>query len=413
LRPRSPLWRHPDFLKLWAGDTVSLIGSQVTLLALPLTAALTLDASPLQMGLLTTAGTLPSVVLGLFAGVWADRVSRRPGLIAANLASAGLLALVPLAAMAGVLRLELLYVVSALLSACGAFFVAAYQAYVPALVGESNLVDANTKFEQSASVARIAGPGLGGALVQALTAPIAIAVDAFSFIVAAACLGWIRLPETVPPRASKSSVGREIWEGLRVVATNPVLRALAGVWASATLFNSAFFALYLLYLTRELAVPPVWIGGILAVAGPAALLGTFAVGPFARWLGVGPSLCVSLAAAVAGRSVVPLAAGPLALILPLLGAGEFTRAFINPNFSVAMRTAQQIAAPAEMRARVGASFYVLGFAPQPIGALAGGLLGEVLGVRTTLFLSILGSAVFGFLALWPIRNVRDVTPTSQ
>ncbi len=193
------LWRHPDFLKLWAGDTISLFGLHATVLALPLT-AVALGATAFQMGLLAAAQTAPALLLGLFAGVWVDRLRRRPILIAANLARAALLGSIPLAALLGVLHLAQLYAVAFLAGVGAIFFVVAYQAYLPAIVPREHLVDGNSKLRMSEATAQIAGPSIGGALVQLLSAPLALAAGAFASLGSAITLALIRAPEPAPAR---------------------------------------------------------------------------------------------------------------------------------------------------------------------------------------------------------------------
>ena len=233
------LWRHPDFVKLWTGQTISLIGSQVTFLALPLTAVLVLNATPAQMGFLTAAGAIPSLLVGLFAGVWVDRHRRRPILIAADLGRAALLLLIPVAALLGVLRIEYLYIVAFLVGTLGLFFEVAHHSFLPSLVGREQLVEGNSKLEISDSVAEIVGPGLAGGLVQLVTAPIAIAVDAISFLISALFLGLIRTPEPAPkPPDEQQNIFGEVVEGLALVSGNALLRAIAGGMSTVHLFNS-------------------------------------------------------------------------------------------------------------------------------------------------------------------------------
>src|SRR5919204_6968169 len=211
------LWRHREFVKLWTGQTISRLGSEISQLAIPLAAALVLHASPAQMGLLGAFEFAPFLLLSLFAGVWVDRVHRRPVLIVADVGRAIFLGSIPVAAILGVLRIEQLYVVGLLTGVLTVFFDVAYQAYLPVLVSREHLVEGNSKLEVSRSVAQIAGPGLAGGLVQAITAPMAILLDAVSFLVSALSLGLIRTPEPVPVRDGRRRVRAEIGEGLRVV----------------------------------------------------------------------------------------------------------------------------------------------------------------------------------------------------
>jgi GNAT superfamily N-acetyltransferase/MFS family permease len=247
------LWRDRDFATLWAGQTVSLVGSQVTAFALPLVAALSLGASAVQMGLLTAAEFAPSAALGLVAGVWIDRLPRRPVLIAADLGRAALLGTIPAAALAGVLGIGQLYAVALLAGALGLLADVGRGSLLPSLVGRAALADANGKLAMSGSVARVAGPGLSGALVQLLTAPIALAADALSFLVSAACLSRVRVVEAP---AAEAGPGRGVWAeigaGLRVVRGSPLWRAHTGATALLNFFAGTITAVEMLFFTCAL-----------------------------------------------------------------------------------------------------------------------------------------------------------------
>lgn len=211
--PRPTLWRYPDFVLLWTAQTISVFGSQFTSLALPLIAAVTLKATPAQMGLLSAAGTAPFLLIGLFAGAWVDRRRRRPVLIWGDVGRAVLLGAIPLAALAGALSMPLFYVVGFLVGVLTVFFDVAYQAYLPSLVRCEQLVEGNSKLEASRSVAHVAGPGMAGAVIQALSAPVAIALDAASFLVSGALLTFIRRPED-SPETRRATLLAEVREGL-------------------------------------------------------------------------------------------------------------------------------------------------------------------------------------------------------
>ncbi len=408
------LWRQPDFLKLWAGTTIADVGTQVTVVALPLTAVLVLGAGPMDMGLLAATGGVPSLVFGVFAGAWADRLPRRPVIIATATIVGLLLGSIPVASIAGVLRIEWLYAVEFLAGLAGVLAGAAYQAYIPTLVDTPDLHEANTRLEQSFSVARTIGPGLGGALVQWLTAPIAIAVDAVSYFVADLLLLWIRHPEppVTRPQGREANIWREMKEGLQFTLADPVLRSLTTAVASATLFNSAFFALYILYLSRTLEIPPVLLGVVLGVAGPSALVGSLLIGPLNRTFGVGRCLLLCIGVAAIGRLIVPLATGPMMVIVVLLIIGEVGRAFFNANFGVTFRTLQQTRTPPELRGRVSATMNTMSRGFWPLGSLAGGVLGEYVGIPTTMVLSVIGAAAIGLWVLWPLRTM-DELPLSR
>ena len=288
------LWGHRDFRRLWAGETVSLFGSEVTELALPLVAVLVLDAEAAQMGLLAAARFAPFLLVTLPAGAWVDRRRRRPVLIGSNLGRALLVGLVPLLAGLGLLRMGHLYAVAFAVGAFTVVFDVAYQSYLPSLVEREQLVEGNSKLQASASVARVGGPGLGGLLVQLVGAPRALLLDAGSYVVSAASLLAIRNREPAPvadrdgqPRAR---LRQEIGEGLAVTYRNPVLRSMAGLAATYNLFSQVIEALLVLYATRELGLSAGVIGLVISAGSIGALAGAALTGRLQRRLGVGPSL---------------------------------------------------------------------------------------------------------------------------
>src|SRR4051794_28020672 len=318
----SGLWHHPDFLKLWVGESISLVGSQITSLALPLVVVVVLDAGPLQMGALGAAQYAPFLLFGLIAGVWLDRVRRRPILVWTDIGRAALLASIPISAALGLLRIDQLYVVAFGTGVLTVFFDVAYHAFLPSLVRREELVEGNSKLELSRSVAQIAGPGLGGGLVQFLTAPVAVAVDSVSYLSSALSLALIRTPEAPPESRETRSVRAEIAEGVRLVLGNPVLRANAGCTGTWNLFSSAIQAVFILYATHDLGLAPATLGVVLAASGPGALLGALVASWSARRLGVGPTIIFGAIVGGLGTLLVAFA-GQLPATVALVIAGWF------------------------------------------------------------------------------------------
>ncbi len=268
------LWRHPGFLRYWAADSISQFGIQISAVALPLAAALVLGASAGEMGLLAAAGTAPFLLIGLFVGVWVDRVRRRPLLILSDLARAALLLAVPLAWALDALSMELLYCVAFLVGIFTVVFEVAFVSYLPSLVGHHQLVEGNGKIAASASAAQVGGPGIAGVLVGLLSAPIAVLIDAVSYLVSAALMWKIPAPEPAPTRQDEAQkVWREIGERLRAVFGDPVLRALIMCSATNTLFGFVFLAVYVLYMTGDLGLGPTAVGLVFATGGLGAVLG--------------------------------------------------------------------------------------------------------------------------------------------
>ncbi|MGE3268972.1 MAG: MFS transporter [Chloroflexota bacterium] len=400
------IWHNHDFLKLWVGETVSLFGSQVTLLALPLTAVLLLGASALEMGFLTASGTAPFLLIGLPAGVWVDRRRRRPILIWANVGRALLLATIPLSAMLGVLRIEQLYVTAFALGVLTVFFDVAYLAYLPALAEPRHLVDGNAKLEMSRSVAQIAGPGAAGALVQVVGGALAVAVDAVSYVVSAICLWLIRTDEPAPPAGQRASLQAELLEGLHSIFGQPSLRAIAGCTAVWNLFGSAAQAVFLLYLVRDLGISPSLTGLVLTALGPGALLGAIMAQRLAARLGIGRTICLAPVAAIVPALMIALAAGPLSLVLPMLLAALFLQGLLGTIYNVTQVSLRQRLVPDRLQGRMNATMRFTVWGTLPIGSLAGGALGEILGVRAVLVLAVVGVVLAAAIVGWsPVRTL--------
>lgn len=406
----SGLWRHADFMKLWTGQTTSLFGSQITFFALPLAAALTLRATPIEMGILGAVQYVPGLLIGLFAGVWVDRMRRRPILIGADIGRAVFLGTIPVLAIMGVLRIEYLYIIAFLTGIFTVFFDVAYLSFLPGLVEREHLVEGNSKLQISQSVAQIAGPSIAGGLVQFVTAPIAIAFDAISFLISALFLRLIhtREPELVP-REQRRNIWREIGEGIGVVLRNPILRAIAASTGTLNLFVTMLLAIYLLYLARELAIEPVLLGLIFAAFGPGTLLGALMTSHITKHFGLGPSIAGSIVLAGVADLFIPLTSIlPLMIAVPVLIAVQFLIGFTGPVYSVTTVSVRQAITPDRLLGRVGATMRVLTSSMLPVGALLGGVLGERFGLRTTLLIAALGviftSLWVFFSPIWPLRE---------
>jgi MFS family permease len=417
----APLWRHQDFLKLWVGQTVSKLGSGISGSALPLTALLVLGAGPTAMGLLSAASIVPVVCLGLVAGVWVDRLRRRPVMIGADLGRALLLATIPAAALTGRLGMGQLFVVAAGAGALTVFFDVAYQSFVPDLVGRRRVLEANSKLAASEAVAEITTPGLAGVLVATITAPMAVLLDALSFLGSALSVALVRTPERAPapPGSPGRDVGREIAAGLRVVAGSPFLRAIALYAAVEAFFGSFIGTLYALYALRELGLGPVLLGITIGVGGASNLLGTFLVEPVTRRFGPGRTMLGAVGVGTLAVFLIPLAGlaaasgapeRALAVGFAFLVAGQAFDA-IHPLYQVNALTVRQSVAPETLLGRVNASMRVLEGGAAPLGALVGGLLGDSIGVRPTLFVAAAGLLANAlWLARSPLRRLGRLPP---
>ncbi|HET7768899.1 MAG TPA: MFS transporter [Chloroflexota bacterium] len=404
-----------EFLKLWTGQTISKLGSGIGGSALDLTAVLTLGASPGQMGLLHALRAGPVVLVGLFAGVLVDRVRRRPVMIGADLGRAALLALIPLAALLGWLRLELLFVVAPLVGVLSVLFDVAYQSFVPVLVRPERLMSANSRLATSDAFAEVTTPGLAGLLVQLISAPVTLLIDAVSFVVSALSIGLIRAEEPAAQLAGADSptagVWRELREGLHIVWRSPVLRALAGFKATREFFGSFYAVLYALYALRDLEIGPVLLGVAIGVGGASNLLGTLLVERVTRRFGVGPTIMGSQLLGTLTAFLTPLAgftAGTDSPLVPfvLLAAGQASD-LIHPLYDVNTLTLRQSSAPPLALGRVNASMQVLDGALTPLGALVAGLLATAIGAQGTLFIAGAGFVASRlWLTLSPVPRLR-------
>jgi len=408
----SGLLRHPDFLKLWGGQSVSLFGSQVTRLALPFTAILTLHATAGQLGILGAVQLAPFLLLGLFAGVWVDRLRRRPILIAADIGRALLLSVIPLMALTHSLRIEYLYLVGFGLGTLELFFDVSYMSFLPSLIKREQLVDGNSMLQMSDSVAQVSGPGLGGALVQLLTAPLAIAVDALSFLASAISIIAIDAREDAVPVDTHRDAWREMREGLRLVIGNPLLRAIGGCTATLNLSANLLFTVYMLYCTTSLGLSPAVIGAIFAVGGLSTIAGTLLAGRAATRFGVGPVLVASPFLIGMASILIPLAGGPRLMAVLFLVGAQVLFGIGRPIFDINQLSLRQAITPQRLQGRVNASMLFIVWGVIPIGSLLGGLLGSTIGLRQTLAVGAVGmSLAFIWVVFSPIWRLQRTPST--
>lgn len=413
--PSVSLWRHPDFLKLWAGQAVSQLGSQITFLALPLVAIVTLGASPAQMGILTALGAVPPLLMGLHAGVAVDRRRRQPLLIGSDLGRALLLALIPLAWAFDALSIGLLYLVAFLSGALSLIFGLAYQAFLPALVRRDQLVDGNSKLELSNTAAEVAGPSLAGILVQLLSAPIAIAADALSFLASAFILARIRVVERVPKRGGeRRTFLADIRQGLFAALSDARLQALIGSGSIIAFFNAMLETVFLLYIVDVLGIDAAMVGLSFSIGSVGFIAGAFLPTRLARRLGVGPSMALAVAVVALSDLLLPLAGGTPLVIMGFIITGQFFFGLGLTVFNVNQSSLRQALVPPELRGRVGAVVRILPDALTPLGAITGGLLGTTFGLRETLILAALGE-LLAAVWLWysPIRSVDELPAEAE
>ena len=414
-KPRfGGLWRSPDFMKLWVGQTISEIGSNITRDGLPLLAVINLGASPAQMGILAAIAGAPVLLFSLFAGVWVDRLRRRPLLILTDIGRALLLATIPLAAVTGWLSMAQLYLITALTGVLTVLFNIAYPAYLPTLIERERLVEGNSKLAVSSSAAEIAGTGLAGVLVQLITAPMAILFDALSFLASAFSLSIIRKPEpALPTPEARLSMAVEAREGLSAVFREPVLRAMAAASAMESFFGNFFGVLYALFAIRTLAISPAALGLTIAVGGASSLVGALLARRVVEKFGLGRTMITMHLSGWLVSLLIPLAGSFPALGLPLLIASQAGDA-LHTIYSINAITLRQTITPDRMLGRVNASIELLATGIGLLGALLGGALGGILGLQATLLIAVLGGASsVVWLLFSPIRHIREVPKPSE
>lgn len=376
----------PEFRRLWLGQSVSFVGSEVTLVALPLAAVLLLEADARDMGYLVAAQNLPMIFFGLIAGVWVDRARRQPILVATNMGSAALLAAIPGAALLGQLDMLLLGAVAFGASTMSVIGTVADRAYVASLVPRAQLVAANSRIQFSYSLSKTVGPGLAGVLVQTITAPLAIVVDVVTFTIAGTLYASIRHKETLPtPR--NSHVAADVLEGLKRVAHHDVLRPLVLCGATHNICTTAIVAVYVLYLTRSLEVTPTLLGAILVAGGVGSVLGSLVAGRLTGRIGIGPALIWSQALTGIARLLIPLAGGPLPVVVLTLAISELVLGAVRAVFNITQISLRQSVTEPAYQGRVNATIGFLLWAFTPIGALVGGYLGNSIGLNATLWLA--------------------------
>ena len=408
LWPTGGLWRHPDFVKLWSAETVSQFGTQFTQLALPLVAIDVVHASAFEVAALTTVEFLPFLLVSLPAGVWVDRLRRRPILVIGDLSRALLLASVPIVYWSGSVTMTQLYVVGFLVGIATVFFDVAYQSYLPSLVERQQLIDGNAKLEISRAGAQLGGPGLAGLVINFLRAPAAIAFDAVSFVGSALFIFGIRKQERTEAQAPRRRMREELREGLRYVLTHPFLKNIAACTALFNFFGNMGFAVLLVFARRDLHLSPLAIGLAFTLSNVGPLLAAFNASRISSRFGVGRTI---IASAVIG--------GPMFLVIPFAPEGNAALAFIIPAFivgglsnviyNVTQVSLRQAITPERIQGRMNSVMRFIVWGTIPLGSLIGGVLASKIGVKETLIVGGVGSCLPFLPVLFsPVRDVKEM-----
>jgi MFS family permease len=411
-RSRLGLIRHPDFMKLWSAETISQFGTQVSGLAIPLIAALYLNVTPFEFGLIATIEFLPFILLSLPAGVWVDRLRRRPILILGDVGRGLALLSIPIAYELNVLTIWQLYVVGFVTGCLTVFFDVAYQSYLPSLVDRDEILEGNSKLEISRSSAQIVGPGVAGFLIGIVTAPVAIILDSISFFVSGLFVFAIRRKEP-PVVVQRTADGKgpgmraEVAAGLRYVLTHGYLRYIAACTAISNLFSNMVFAVLILYLVRDLQITPEQLGIAFSIASIGFLLGALTANKVGSRIGVGPTIV--LGAVIFGPSALLIAAAPRDLTLPAVSAALFLGGFAGAIYNINQVSFRQAITPPRMQGRMNATMRFIVWGTIPIGSLLGGALGSTIGLQQTIWIGAIGGAFSAVpLFLSPLLKLKTM-----
>lgn len=408
----SPLWSNHAFVRVWTAASISIFGSLITRIALPLIAILTLGAGPIEVAVLRSIDLGAALVVGLVAGAWVDRLRRRPVLIWADLGRAVLLFSIPVSFALGSLTLWQLIAVAGLAAVLTTFFDAADNAYLPTIVERERLIEANSALAASGSVAEFAGFGISGFLVQLLTGPITVIINGVTYLVSAVLLLTVRQVEAPPPaRADREPVLDEIRHGLRLVLRDPVLRAFAGAQMLMSMLWGVFGAVWFLFALGELGLNAATVGIVAGVGGASSFIGAVVATRSTRRWGVGPVAIAAMLIAALGNLFVPLApAGlPFVAVLFLVGQQLLADSAITVYDVTETSVRQSLVADREL-GRVASTFQVASAAAQLLATIGAGLLAEVIGLRLTALLAPLGGLLAAVvLYRSPVRTLRDLT----
>lgn len=399
---RGDLLRHADFLNVWSAETISAFGGQISAFAIPLIAAITLNASPLEMGILAAASRAPQLILGFIAGAWADRIPRRPIMVITDLGRMLASAIIPIAALNGDLGFAVLLAVAVLTGMQSVFFNAAWAALLPNLVGKKHLTDATSKLMGSGSLAQVLGPALGGLIVGTVGGPAAMWIPVVTFAASAWFLLRVRASEAQPDRStSATTMWMEVREGLTELWREPVVRALMNSAIVLDFGGFIFLSVYVLFMTNDLGLSSQGIGLVYASGGVGALIGTIIAPMLARKIGVGPSILAGAVAFGVANLPVPLAFYFQDIALPAVVFAETAAWMSLMVFNVNRFALRQAITPDHLRGRIAASSSTLISGAVMLGSLAGGFIGEIVSVHAALYVGIF---IMAISAIWVWRS---------
>jgi len=404
----TSLWGDRDFVKLWTAQGVSAFGARITREGLPMAAVMTLGAAPAQIGLLAALSYGPALLVGLAAGGFVDRTRRRGLMIAMDLLRAAVLATIPVAAWLHLLSMPQLYLAAAVVGGASVLFQIADHAYLPGLVAREQLTRANASLSATESVSEVAGPALAGVLFQWFAGPLAVAINAVTYLVSAAFLGAITRREPPPEVHQQAHWRRDITDGVRAAMSEPRVAPLLFLTGCNALFGSFYAALYVLFALRILGLTPAMLGVTIAAGGVGGIAGAVVAPRLAKWLGVGPAIVAAAAGAALFSPLTPLAPASPYPGMAFLGTAQLFGDALAVAAAVLAASLRQTLLPQAVLGRVAATFQAVGGGMAVIGALTGGVLGGLIGPRATLFIAV-GGLLIGPLvvALSPLRQYRE------
>ncbi len=416
---RRSLWRHPDYMKIWSAASVSVMGTQVSQIAIPFIAAVILRVSPFQLALLGTFEMLPFILFTLPAGAWLDRVRRKPVLIAGDFGRATALLSIPIAYSLGILTIWQLYAVGFVTGILTVLFDVADQSYLPVLLDADDLVEGNAKLQISASAAQIVGPAFGGGLIALVAAPFAVIVDAVSFLISGGLISLISKREITPERrvaadGSHTSLRVEIAEGLRYVLSNRYLRMIAASTGTSNLGTSLAFSIFAIYAYVELGLSAGLVGLAFGLGSTGVLTGAVLAAPMAKRFGVGPVIVGSMF--VTGPATLLFAFLPSTAWVAgaMLLVSQFLMGFSAVVYNVNQVSYRQAITPLDMQGRMNATMRFIVWGTMPIGLVAGGILASFLPLRTTVLIgAIIASTAFLWVLFSPVRSLRAIPKANR